>query len=285
MDTHINSRKILFYTLIALFAFAANSLFCRMALGAQLIDGASFTLIRLVSGAIMLVMIAFLFRRATWQQVHMDYLSSGFLFLYAMSFSFAYQYVNTGTGALILFGAVQATMISVALLRGERPHRIEWLGLLLAISGLIYLVYPSLNSPPLTGSVLMSISGIAWGAYSLRGRGVRHPIVATAKNFIGAVPLAIISSALLWQSTAYSAKGILLAVLSGAFASGMGYAMWYVALTGLTATRAATVQLSVPILAAIAGIIFLNEVLSLHLLIASTLILGGIGLAVFSRKR
>lgn len=284
MDTHDRPHNILLYTLLALFAFAANSLFCRMALGGQLIDGASFTMIRLISGAITLASISFLFKKSTWQAVRMDYFSAGLLFLYAITFSFAYQYLTTGTGALILFGAVQATMISVALWRGERPHFIEWIGLIFAIIGLIYLVFPSLNAPPLSGSLLMAVAGIAWGGYSLRGRGVHHPITATAKNFIGTLPFTIIVSAILWQTATYSAQGIVLAILSGAFASGIGYAIWYTALTGLTATRAATVQLSVPIIAAMAGIIFLGEVLSLHLFISSTLILGGIGLAVFARK-
>ncbi|EIJ43775.1 putative permease, DMT superfamily [Beggiatoa alba B18LD] len=280
----LHAKKILFYTLLALFAFAANSLFCRMALGKALIDGTSFTLIRLLSGSITLVVITLLFKKSTWQSVPMDYRAAGFLFLYAITFSFAYGYLSTGTGALILFGSVQATMIGVALWRGERPHPIEWVGLILALTGLVYLVFPSLNAPPLTGSLLMAVAGIAWGGYSLRGRGVHHPITATTKNFIGTLPLALLISLLMWQSAHYSLQGIILAILSGALASGVGYAIWYTALTGLTATRAATVQLSVPIIAALAGVIFLGEILSLHLIIASFLILGGIGLAVFARK-
>ena len=203
--------------------------------------------------------------------------------MYALAFSLAYLSLSTGTGALILFGSVQLTMILAALLGGERPHFLEWTGLFLALGGLVYLVFPGLKAPSPLGSALMAAAGISWGFYTLRGRDSSDPLADTASNFIRSVPFVISISLLNLKNIHLSTNGLLLAVTSGTITSGLGYVLWYAALRGLTTTRAATVQLSVPVLAAWSGIIFLSEEMSLRLLLAAVLILGGIGLAVMSR--
>jgi drug/metabolite transporter (DMT)-like permease len=258
-------------------AFAANSLLNRLALGSAAIDAASYTTVRLASGALMLAIIGMLSRKKGWISRRGTWLSAGFLFLYAIAFSFAYLSLSTGTGALILFGSVQLTMILAALLGGERPLVLEWTGLLLALGGLVYLVFPGLQAPSPLGSALMAAAGISWGLYSLRGRGSSDPLGDTASNFMRAVPFVILIS--------LSASGLLLASVSGAITSGLGYVIWYAALRGLTTARAATVQLSVPVLAAWSGVLFLSEEISLRLLLAGVLILGGIGLAVIGRRK
>jgi drug/metabolite transporter (DMT)-like permease len=207
------------------------------------------------------------------------------LFLYAIAFSFAYLSLNAGTGALILFGTVQVTMILAALRSGERPQPLEWLGLLFAMGGLVYLVLPGLEAPSLLGSALMTGAGIAWGLYSLRGRGTGSPLADTTGNFIRAVPLILAVRLVTLGDVHLSQPGILLAVLSGAVASGLGYVIWYAALSGLTATRAAIVQLSVPVLAAWGGVVFLAEDISLRLILAGAFILGGIALAIWGRRK
>jgi drug/metabolite transporter (DMT)-like permease len=207
------------------------------------------------------------------------------LFLYAVPFSYAYLSLGAGTGALILFGAVQATMIIAAIAAGERPGSFEWVGLILAIGGLIYLVSPGLTAPSPLGSGLMVISGFAWGIYSLRGRRVSSPVAATTDNFVRSVPFVFIVSAATIRSVDVSVAGVVLASASGALASGVGYVIWYAALRYITATRAAIVQLSVPAIAAVGGVLFLSESISLRLVLASALILGGVGLAVAARPR
>jgi len=218
-------------------------------------------------------------------RVRGNWISAAMLFLYAIAFSFAYLSLSAGTGALILFGSVQMTMLLAALRSGERPQLVEWLGIALALGGLVYLVLPGLESPSLLGSSLMVIAGIAWGVYSLRGRGSGSPLADTAGNFIRAVPLILVVLLLSLNSVHLSKPGILMAVLSGAVASGLGYVIWYAALAGLSATRAAIVQLSVPVLAAWAGVVFLAEDLSLRLIVAGALILGGIALAITRRSK
>lgn len=277
--------KALVLTATALIAFAANSVLCRLALGAQAIDAASFTTIRLMSGAVLLWVMSATIPPRTVGFPKWNGLSAGFLFVYAICFSLAYTGLTAGTGALILFGAVQTTMIGSALRSGERPHRLEWVGLLSAMSGLVYLVFPGLTAPPLARSGLMALAGVAWGVYSLRGRGSKTPLADTTGNFVYGVPLAIVMNGLMWSSYGFvTSKGVLLAVLSGALASGVGYVIWYSALKYLTATRAATVQLAVPVLAAAGGVVVLSEQISMRLIVAALLILGGIGLALFGRK-
>ena len=254
-----------------------------MALGASAIDPASFTSIRLASGAAALLLLARVTRRRG-PSPSPPWRSAVALFAYALSFSFAYQILETGTGALVLFGSVQATMLGSALITGERPRRQEWVGLVLAAVGLVYLVLPGLTAPPLLGTALMTLSGISWGCYSLWGRRVTDPIGATALNFRRGLPLAIVVSLATIGRVTISVAGTTLAVLSGALASGLGYVIWYYALPSLTATRAATVQLAVPIVAAVAGVVLLSEVVSLRLLISGILILGGVSLASMSNR-
>jgi drug/metabolite transporter (DMT)-like permease len=266
-------------TFLALTAFAANSVLCRLALGAGAIDAASFASVRLVSGtaALLLVMLARRTRPVgSWP-------SALALLLYAVPFSLAYVSLSAGTGALILFGAVQATMIGVGLREGDRPHRWEWLGLGMALAGLVYLVSPGLSAPSFAGSSLMAVAGIAWGVYSLHGRGGARPAAATAGNFLRATPLALLVSIVSQRHAHVSPRGVLLAVLSGAVTSGMGYVIWYAALRGLTATRAAMAQLSVPALTAIAGVLLLREPITVRLVFSAILILGGVVLALRAR--
>jgi drug/metabolite transporter (DMT)-like permease len=272
-------------TTLAMIAFASNSILNRLALGQKTIDAASYTTIRLVSGAVMLFVIANLQKKNEQSALSGSWLSAAFLFLYAIAFSFAYLSLTAGTGALILFGAVQITMIVIALRSGERPQILEWLGLILALGGLVYLVFPGLSAPAPLGSFLMTIAGIAWGFYTVRGRGSQNPLANTAGNFMYAAPMILLIRLLTLNNIHISTNGILLAALSGALASGVGYVIWYAALRGLTTTRAAIIQLSVPILAAWSGVIFLSESISIRLVAAGILILGGIGLSVLNRKK
>jgi len=269
-------------TASALVAFAANSVLCRLALGRAAIDAASFSTIRLASGALALLLLCQGLRSRPFG-VRGNWRSAALLFLYAVPFSFAYLSLSAGTGALILFGSVQATMLVAALGTGERPHPLHWLGLTLALGGLVVLVLPGLQAPAPAGAVLMAVGGISWGIYSLRGRSPAGPLAETTGNFIRALPLALAVSLLSVRHLHLSARGILLAVISGAIASGVGYVLWYAALKGLSAARAATVQLPVPVLAAAGGVIVLSESVSLRLVAAAILILGGVALALAGR--
>jgi drug/metabolite transporter (DMT)-like permease len=271
-------------TTLALVAFAANSVLCRLALGEATIDAASFSTIRLTSGAAMLLLVSGASANGWPSMASGDWRSAALLFSYAAPFSFAYVTLSTGTGALILFGAVQAAMIVGAVRSGERPHRAEWAGLLIALFGLAYLVSPGVTAPTPLGSALMAIAGVSWGLYTLRGRG-RAPVPSTTGNFVRSVPFVAGLSLVMWPSARISLYGALLAVVSGAMTSGLGYVVWYAALGGLSATRAAIVQLSVPVLAALGGVVFLSERVSLRLVLSAVLILGGVGLAVMSRSR
>ena len=273
------------YTSLTMVAFASNSLLNRLALGQESIDAVSYTTVRLVSGALVLWLIASLQKDSADSKVRGNWISASMLFLYAITFSFAYLSLSAGTGALILFGTVQMTMILFALRSGERPQLLEWLGVFLALGGLVYLVLPGLEAPSPLGSALMTTAGVAWGVYSLRGRGSSLPLADTTGNFLRAVPLIIAVLLVSLDGMHLSQTGILLAVLSGAVASGLGYVIWYAALSGLTATRAAIVQLSVPVLAAWGGVVFLTEDVSLRLVLAAALILGGIALAIAGRRK
>lgn len=266
-------------------AFASNSLLNRLALGQESIDAVSYTTVRLISGALVLWLISYGQNNRAGMNVRGNWISAAMLFTYAIAFSFAYLSLSAGAGALILFGSVQMTMILVALRSGERPQLVEWLGIALALGGLVYLVLPGLQAPSPLGSALMMIAGIAWGVYSLRGRGSGSPLAETTGNFIRTVPLILVVLLLSLNGVALSQTGILLAVLSGAIASGLGYVIWYAALAGLTSTRAAIVQLSVPVLAAWGGVVFLAEDFSLRLILAGALILGGITLAITGRRK
>ena len=268
-------------TAAAMVAFAANSLLCRMALGRELIDAASFTSIRIAAGAVTLLLILLI--RGNRTKIVPDWPGVAALFGYMLCFSFAYLSLTAGTGALLLFGAVQLTMFIYAIRGGERFTSVAWAGLCAAFAGLVYLVAPGVAAPDPTGAVLMVTAGIAWGAYSLIGRSANRPLLATTANFLYSVPPTIGLSLIFLGSASVSSTGALLAVASGALASGLGYAIWYAALPGLTAGRAATVQLSVPVIAAIGGVLLLSEQITVRLVVASSLTIGGIWLVLRSR--
>lgn len=271
--------KIFTLTSLAMLAFAGNSLLCRMALAERTIDAASFTTIRLVAGALVLLAASAMRRgrSAPWRG---DRMSGAMLFLYAICFSLAYDSLTASTGALVLFGAVQFTMLLMGLRAGERPGGRFWVGFAIALGGLVYLLSPGLAAPPPTGAALMTVAGIAWGIYSLRGRGVGDPLALTRDNFVLAVPLTLATSAILWGRMHASAYGIALAAISGALTSGLGYVIWYAALKGLGATRAAIIQLSVPAITALGAVLILAEPLGVRLLVSSAAILGGIAFAL-----
>ncbi|MGR4872271.1 DMT family transporter [Variovorax sp. LARHSF232] len=272
-------------TAAAMLAFAANSILCRLALAQGGIDPASFGSLRLVSGALTLALVLRLRPRPIAVPARVDWLAAAMLFAYVAFFSFAYLSLTAGTGALILFGAVQLTMLAAGWRAGESFGRLGGLGFALAAGGLVWLVLPGVSAPSLLGAVLMALAGVAWGVYSLRGRGVVDPLVATAGNFLRATPLALILSLLLALQAHASPQGAALAVVSGAITSGLGYVIWYAALPGLTALRAATVQLSVPLIAALGGALLLSEAISLRLVLAGVAILGGIALVLLHKGR
>jgi len=278
----VTRARIFILTFVAMTAFAGNSLLCRLALKQTRIDPASFTLIRIISGAIALQLIVTLRQRPRGKAG--SWPSALALFVYAAGFSFAYVSLPAGTGALLLFGAVQATMIIWALREGEGLRVPQRLGLALALAGLVALVFPGLSAPPLGGSILMLSAGIAWGIYSLRGKRAGDPASATAGNFLRAAPMAAVLSVALVPWARLDRTGAGYAILSGAIASGVGYAIWYTVLPGLGSARAATVQLSVPVLAAAGGILFLGELITLRTVLASFAILGGIALVILERR-
>lgn len=279
-----SALRIATLTVVAMIAFAANSLLCRIALAHGTIDAASFSSIRLLAGALALALMLRL-RRAAPVRAGADGWAAVMLFAYVALFSFAYLTLAAGTGALILFGAVQLTMFGVGLYGGERFRAGAWCGLALAVGGLVVLLSPGPAAPPLAGAAMMAGAGVAWGVYSLRGRGVADPLAATAANFARATPLALLLSLVLVFDARVDAHGAALAVASGALTSGLGYVIWYAALPGLSALRAATVQLSVPPIAAFGGVLFLSEAITLRLAAASITILGGVALVLASRSR
>jgi drug/metabolite transporter (DMT)-like permease len=274
-------RRVALLTTLALIAFAGNSLLCRIALARTGIDAASFTSVRLLSGALVLWLIVAVQREkiggaGSWY-------SALALFAYAACFSFAYVSLSAATGALLLFGAVQTSMIGVGLWKGERLRGAQMVGLALAVGGLLALLLPGLSAPPLGAAVLMIAAGTSWGIYSLRGKGTPNPTLTTAGNFIRTLPFAAALSLAMLPRLSLDGNGVLLAMASGGLASAVGYAIWYTALRGLNATSAATVQLSVPVLAAFGGIAFLGEAVTLRLLLSSLAILGGIALITLAR--
>lgn len=278
----MSKTRIVLLTTIAMVAFAANSLLCRMALREAHIDAASFTAVRLTSGALILGLIM-QFRDGSIRQ-HGSWSSALALFSYAGAFSYAYLSLPASTGALLLFGAVQATMIGYGLWRGERLGRFQAIGLALACAGLIGLMLPDLSAPSLHGALLMVIAGIAWGIYSLSGRGGTDPAASTASNFIRTLPFAALLSVAMSSHAGFDSQGIGYAVASGALASGLGYAIWYSALPGLRATSAAVVQLSVPVIAALGGAYVLDETITRQLVFSAIAILGGIALVIAGRR-
>jgi drug/metabolite transporter (DMT)-like permease len=254
-----------------------------MALGEDIIDASSFTVVRLLSGTVMLRVILTLSAAKDSPYTRGSWLSALMLFLYAITFSFAYISLDIGTGALVLFGAVQITMILSNIISGNKLHISEWLGVFIAFMGFVYLILPMLTTPSFLGFVLMTAAGIAWGIYTLRGRTSMHPLADTAYNFVRTTPFVIVLVLIAVPTIQLSWEGIIFAAMSGAVASGIGYTVWYIALSGLSATEAAVVQLSVPVIAAIGGIVLLSEAITVRLVFAAVMILGGILIVVLGR--
>jgi drug/metabolite transporter (DMT)-like permease len=275
--------KTVLFTTLALIAFAANSVLCRLALGERTLDPSGFTIIRLLSGAAVLLIILKIKNRNKKSKAEGSWSASFMLFLYAVTFSFAYVTLDTATGALILFGSVQTTMILLSLISGNRLHLTEWLGVITAFFGFLFLVIPAVTTPSVIGFLLMSIAGVSWGIYTLKGRTSKEPMVDTAYNFIRSVVFVLILVVISFKDMHLTIKGVLLAVSSGGLASGIGYIIWYKALGGLSAVQAAVVQLLVPAIAAFGGVIFVSEVITLRLVVAALMILGGILLVVLGR--
>jgi len=274
--------KILLITFCALIAFAANSVLCRFALGMGSIDAAGFTCIRLVSGAATLFLILILRTNVSFTATRGGWLAGLMLFLYAISFSYAYLDLDTGTGALILFGAVQITMICISIINGDKLLIVEWIGLAIAFLGLVYLVLPGVSAPSPAGFLLMAMAGIAWGIYTLIGRGSDKPLADTAFNFIRSIPLVIVVAFITFHDFHFTTNGVTLAFVSGAITSGLGYTVWYAALRDLSTTQAAVAQLAVPIIAALGGVIFMAESITLRLGLSAIMVLGGIFIVVMA---
>lgn len=276
------TTRTLLLTALAMLAFAGNSILCRIALRDTAIDPASFTGLRIVAGALTL---GVMLRLGKSGPLSGDWFSAFALFVYAAAFSFAYIGLDAGAGALLLFGAVQLSMLAWGLLQGERFSAGQVAGLLLALSGLMILLLPGSTAPALDSAMLMLLSGVAWGVYSLRGRGTANPLASTAGNFIRAVPFAALLCLALLGQQQWDRMGAIYAILSGAVTSGIGYAIWYAAMPGLAAIQAASVQLSVPLLTAMAGALLLGEAMTATLMLSGAAILGGIALVLTIRHR
>lgn len=285
--------KTIFLTVLALIAFAGNSVLCRLALGDNIIDAASFTSIRLFSGALFLLFLVSIKTKTNNIQNSVTnntdskqrrWLPAFFLFIYAGAFSYGYISLDTGTGALILFGSVQVTMIVADIIKGKKLILIEWLGLFIAFVGLLYLLLPGATAPSFKGFTLMAISGVAWGFYTLAGKGSITPLFDTANNFLKTLPFIALLLLLSFETSQLSNQGVLLAIASGTITSGLGYAIWYSTLPKLTVTNASIIQLSVPIIAAMGGVIFSNETISVALIISSILVLGGVFIVIMGKR-
>ena len=277
------TARTLLLTALAMLAFAGNSLLCRAALRDSQIDPASFTALRLFAGALVLWLLLYTRKRAA--TVPGNWAGAFSLFIYAAAFSYAYLHLDAGAGALLLFGAVQLSMITCGLLRGERLHRLQVVGLVLAAAGLVALLLPGTSTPSLSASCLMVLAGMAWGAYSLLGKGTPDPLAATAGNFIRTLPIVAVLCLVALGSLEWDSAGVVYALLSGGLTSGIGYAIWYAAMPGLAAIQAASVQLSVPLLTALAGSVLLGESLTGRLMLAGVAILGGIALVLRYKHR
>ncbi|GEQ96375.1 hypothetical protein JCM17844_00120 [Iodidimonas gelatinilytica] len=278
--------RVFFGTLVTLIAFAANSVLCRMALQQEALSPATFTGLRLLSGAVMLALLMGM-RPQGWSQMrtHLSVSSACALLVYAAAFSYAYIVLDTGTGALIAFAAVQLSMIGGAVMAGARLSKQEWLGAVIAMGGLTWFLLPGATAPNPFGAVLMGISGLAWGVYSLKGGKSRNPLAATAGNFIVATVIALPVLFLLGDMGDISTNGAGLAIASGAITSGLGYAIWYAVLPLMRPHIAAISQLSVPLIATLGGVLFVGETISLRFAIASLIVLGGLMLVVINRKQ
>lgn len=272
-------------TSFALIAFATNSVLCRLGLGEGSIDPSSFTSIRLFSGIVVLMLIL---KVTTKSKKHINsqsnWISSLMLFVYALSFSYAYVSLDTATGALVLFASVQTSIIVISMYHGKRLNIKEWLGIIISFTGFVYLVLPDINSPSLEGFILMSISGVAWGMYTIQGKKSVNPLADTAYNFLMTIPFLLILVGLTYSTAHMNSKGVYLAIASGALASGLGYTVWYSALKYISAINASVFQLLVPVIAGIGGVLFIGEVLNIRIILSACIILGGILLVVLGKK-
>ena len=272
-------------TLLALVAFASNSLLTRLALGSHQVDAATFTALRLASGAVMLAALVVAQSR-TWTALRFAGVAGPVaLFVYAAPFSFAYLRIGAAVGALVLFGVVQLTMIGYGIARGERPAPMMWIGLALAAGGLLVLTLPAVARPDPLGVALMTVAGVAWAVYTLVGRGTTDPLAANARSFVWSTPLAMLLVAITRGPVQATSRGVVLALISGAVTSGLGYAIWYRALPRLSVTQAAVAQLSVPVIAAIGAALALGETLTLRLVVSGVAVLAGVGLVLTARTR
>ena len=279
-------------TILALTAFAANSVLCRMALGSGAVDAASFTIIRLVSGSLMLI--ALMFFTAMYRQRNDQdrkdnkdrgsWFSAFMLFIYATGFSFSYLSLDTATGALVLFTAVQVTMITNTIILGYRLKVAEWFGLIIAFMGFVLLILPGIQSPPMMGTMLMVLAGVSWGLYSIRGHGSVNALFDTGYNFIRSLAFIIPILMFGFRSFEFTNEGILLALASGAITSGLGYTIWYVAIKGLSSVQAGVLQLLVPAITALGGVVFLAEPITYRLSISMSLITGGVLLVILNKR-
>ena len=281
---YLPTPRTISLTIVAMLAFAANSVLCRLSLAQGSIDAASFTSVRVGSGVVTLWLLLSFTGRASL--MHGSWRAAFALFAYAAAFSFAYITLSAGAGALLLFGAVQATMVTTGLVRGERLTAPQWFGFIIALLGLAVLLIPGAAAPPIGGAALMLVAGIAWGVYSLLGRGEVDPLAATAGNFLRALPMAVILLGLAAIfGTNLHQSGLIYAIMSGAVTSGLGYTIWYAALPGLSPAQGASVQLSVPIITALAGTISLGEAITTRLSLSSLAVLSGIALVIASHER
>ena len=292
-------KSIVFLTVLAMLAFAANSLLCRLALKFTAMDAATFTAIRLFSASAVLLVLTswrsstphleasapapFLADKPSWRSEG-SWPSAAALFVYAAGFSLAYVELSAATGALLLFASVQVSMIGYGLFKGERFSTVQMIGFLIALVGVLLLMLPGLAAPSLKSATLMILAGVAWGVYSIRGKGAKHPIAATTGNFVRTLPFTLVLSGAMLMQFSFSTAGAVYALASGALASGLGYVIWYKVLPALRATQAAVAQLSVPVIAALGGVLFIGEALSLTLLGASVAVLAGIGLVIWGRS-
>ncbi|HAS6230911.1 TPA: EamA family transporter [Vibrio vulnificus] len=280
-------------TAIAMIAFAANSVFCRLALAEQSIDPGSFTFIRLLSGAVTLLVILSFTQAGQMRQLlskstflsRTSVLAGVALFGYAVAFSYAYVGLTTGTGALILFAVVQFSLIAFHLFSGHRPSKLEWGGVALSISGFIVLMSPSAQTPNAIDAFMMAIAGVCWAIFTLLGKQAQSPTQAIAQGFSFASLMALLCGFWLLNVSSVSVHGIVWALLSGVLASGIGYVVWYMAVKSLSVLQASIAQLSVPVIAMAAGVIWLNEPLTIVSTVASALVLGGIALIFTSNAQ
>lgn len=280
--------RLFLLTLFTMLCFAGNSVFGRLALSTTSIDPSSYTFVRLVCGALVLCVLVIFREKISLRQLlpsnRASWFSSLALFVYASAFSFSYADLTTATGAVLLFGAVQATMIGYGVMRGEPLAILQWLGVVISVAGFIGLMLPGIEAPELLPSMVMFISGVAWGVYSLRGQGADKPLMSTAINFIGATAISAVLITVCWSQVIFDRDGFIYAALSGGLTSAIGYAVWYQVLPWMRSVHAASVQLTVPVLTAVGGVLFVAEPLTLKLVLASAAILGGIALVILSKR-